>query len=68
MALRNTLFRSSSIFAHFRNYSTEKKLVDVAVNDNTGVAVVTLQRPPVSYFIIYYYNKFVTNILCRSTA
>lgn len=48
MALRRALTRSSSAFAQFRWYSSEKKYVDVAVNDKTGIAVATLQRPPVS--------------------
>lgn len=48
MALRKTLSRGSSVFTQFRWFSSERKYVDVAVNDKTGVAVVTLQRPPVS--------------------
>lgn len=51
MALRRTLARGSSVFAQFRNYSSEKKYLDVSVNDKTSVAVVTLKRPPVSYLI-----------------
>lgn len=31
-----------------RKYSSEKKLVDTIVNDNTGIAVVTMQRLPVN--------------------
>lgn len=31
-----------------RNYSSSSKLVDVAVNDQTGIATVTLQRLPVN--------------------
>lgn len=51
MALRSFL-RSGNIFRQIRWYSAEKKYVDVAVNDKTGVALVTLQRPPVSYFLL----------------
>lgn len=46
MALRNVfrLVTKQSL----RYYSSSPKLVDVNVNDKTGIATVTMQRPPVN--------------------
>ncbi|KAI4471539.1 enoyl-coa hydratase-related [Holotrichia oblita] len=38
----------SIAFNAFRNYSSSSKLVDVSINDKTGIATVTMQRPPVN--------------------
>jgi hypothetical protein len=48
MALRNGI-RGFSIFSSsFRNYSSTGPVINLQVNDKTGVATVTLNRPPVN--------------------
>ncbi|KAH1000025.1 hypothetical protein HUJ05_004661 [Dendroctonus ponderosae] len=48
MALSQHLSKSRQFLAIARNYSAAASLVNVEVNDKSGVAVVTLQRPPVN--------------------
>jgi len=48
MALRNSARLIRFLPNSLRKYSTEGPLVSVAVNEKTGVATATLQRPPVN--------------------
>lgn len=49
MSLRNSVRRGSALFSsYFRNYSSSGPLINVAVNEKTGVATATLNRPPVN--------------------
>lgn len=47
MVLKNTI-RLINCLPKFRAYSTASPLVNVAINEKTGVATATLQRPPVN--------------------
>ncbi|XP_008190991.2 enoyl-CoA delta isomerase 1, mitochondrial [Tribolium castaneum] len=49
MALRNGVRRGGALISnYFRSYSSSGPLVNVAVNEKTGVATATLNRPPVN--------------------
>lgn len=49
MAFRQGFKRVNPIIANtVRNYCSAEKLVDVQVNDKTGIATITMQRPPVN--------------------
>lgn len=48
MASRMFIRSKSIAFNTLRTYSSSTKLVDVSINDKTGIATVTMQRPPVN--------------------
>lgn len=62
MALKQT----SGIFCRallgVRYYSSSSKLVDVQVNDKNGIAIVTLQRPPVNGLNLELINNLSSTI------
>lgn len=48
MALKQTSGIFYRALLGVRHFSSSNKLVDVQVNDKNGIAIVTLQRPPVN--------------------
>lgn len=60
------LKQSSNIFYRallsVRYYSSSSKLVDVQLNDKNGIAIVTMQRPPVNGLNLELINNLTSTI------
>lgn len=63
MAFRQSLKRLNPLFANtIRNYCSAEKLVDVQVNDKTGFATITMQRPPVNSLNVELLSQLLSSL------